>query len=148
MGKASGFFILGLSLCLCMLAGGAGKWGLTWSCFYFKNTISAAEQKTDWKGWVEMKDHIGALAVVHVGMVEFDAGEALVEKIKGMGKRYRWRWVQTYFLRAVDSRDSRTRLSRLLISEPLLPRAVISVELLNFSVLPFLLKRKWWCLRG
>ena len=36
-----------------------------------------------------MKDHIGALAVVHVGMVEFDAGEALVEKIKGMGKRYR-----------------------------------------------------------
>ena len=42
----------------------------------------------------------------------------------------------------MDSRDSRIRLSSLLISEPLLPRAVISVELLNFSVLPFLLKRK------
>lgn len=42
----------------------------------------------------------------------------------------------------MDGRDSRTRLSRLLISEPLLIRAVISAELLNLSVLPFLLKRK------
>ena len=42
----------------------------------------------------------------------------------------------------MDSRDSRTRLSRLLISKPLLIRAVISAELLNLSVLPFLLKRK------
>lgn len=42
----------------------------------------------------------------------------------------------------MDSRDSRTRLSRLLLSKPLLIRAVISAELLNLSVLPFLLKRK------
>lgn len=47
-----------------------------------------------------MKDQIGALAVVHVGLVGFDAGEAIVEKIKGMGKRYLWRWDHSYFLRS------------------------------------------------
>lgn len=39
---------------------------------------------------MEMKDQIGPLVVVHVGMVGLDADEAMVEKIKGMGKRDLW----------------------------------------------------------
>ena len=47
-----------------------------------------------------MKDKIGPLEVVHVGMVGLDAGEAMVEKIKGMGKRDLWRWDQMHSLRS------------------------------------------------
>ena len=46
------------------------------------------------------------------------------------------------FQEAVDSIDSRTRLSRLLTPNTLLVRAVIPSELFNLSVLQFLLKRK------
>lgn len=49
---------------------------------------------------MEMKDQIGPLVVVHVGMVGLDADEAMVEKIKGMGKRDLWRWDQMHSLRS------------------------------------------------
>lgn len=44
--------------------------GVTWFHFHFKNTVPAAEQRTDWKGREEMEDQLGALAVAQAGMGE------------------------------------------------------------------------------
>lgn len=41
---------------------------------------------------MEMKDQIGPLVVVHVGMVGLDADEGDGGEDQGMGKRDLWRW--------------------------------------------------------
>lgn len=83
---------------------------------------------------METEDQLGTPAVLQARMVVLDIGREMAGKIKGMGENIFGDGIKALPKKTVDSIDSGTTLSRLMTPIPLLIRAIILVELLNFSV--------------